>query len=99
MSKVLSVSDAVSQIADGAVVSVSSSSTLGCPDAVLAPLGARFVGEGHPKNFTSIHRIAGGDVYGVKGMIISPKMACCRACWPGPTPQDRLASRCRKSGR
>ncbi|MEL6960536.1 MAG: CoA-transferase [Pseudomonadota bacterium] len=68
MSKVVSASDAVSRIADGAVVTVSSSSTLGCPDAVLAALGARFDAEGHPRNITSLHPIAAGDVYGVKGM-------------------------------
>ena len=68
MSKVVSFSDAVAQIADGAVVSVSSSSTLGCPDTVLAAIGARFDTEGHPQNITSLHPIAAGDVYGVKGM-------------------------------
>ncbi len=68
MSKVVPVADAISQIADGAVVTVSSSSTLGCPDAVLAAIGARFDESGHPQNITSLHPIAAGDVYGVKGM-------------------------------
>jgi propionate CoA-transferase len=68
MSKVVAVSDAVARIADGAVISVSSSSTLGCPDAVLAGIGQRFDREGHPRNITSLHPIAAGDVYGVKGM-------------------------------
>jgi acyl CoA:acetate/3-ketoacid CoA transferase len=47
---------------------VSSSSTLGCPDAVLRAIGERFDRDGHPKNITSLHPIAAGDVYGVKGM-------------------------------
>lgn len=68
MSKVVALSDAVAQIADDAVVSVSASSTLGCPEAVLAAIGQRFDREGHPRNITSLHPIAAGDVYGVKGM-------------------------------
>lgn len=68
MSKIVPVSEAVSRIPDGAVVSVSSSSTLGCPDAVLKGIGARFDAEGHPRGITSLHPIAAGDVYGVKGM-------------------------------
>ena len=68
MSKVVDIHDAVAQIPDGAVLSVSSSSTLGCPDAVLRAIGERFESEGHPRNITSLHPIAAGDVYGVKGM-------------------------------
>lgn len=68
MKKIVSGSAAVSRIQDGAIISVSSSSTLGCPDAVLQALGDRFEQEGHPRNITSLHPIAAGDVYGVKGM-------------------------------
>lgn len=68
MTKVVRVADAVSRIEDGAIVTVSSSSTLGCPDAVLAAIGARFDATGHPHKITSLHPIAAGDVYGVKGM-------------------------------
>ena len=68
MSKVVPAAQAVARIADGAVVTVSSSSALGCPDAVLAAIGQRFVTEGHPHGITSLHPIAAGDVYGVKGM-------------------------------
>lgn len=68
MSKIVSASDAVARIADDAVVTVSSSSALGCPDAVLQALGARFDAEGHPRNLTTIHPIAAGDMYGVKGV-------------------------------
>lgn len=68
MSKVITAAEAVARIPDEAVISVSSSSTLGCPDAVLKAIGARFESEGHPRNITSLHPIAAGDVYGVKGM-------------------------------
>ena len=68
MSKIVPANEAVRRIPDGAVVSVSSSSTLGCPDAVLKAIGERFRADGHPKNITSLHPIAAGDVYGVKGM-------------------------------
>ncbi|MGA0777951.1 MAG: acyl CoA:acetate/3-ketoacid CoA transferase [Gemmobacter sp.] len=66
--KIVAASEAVAHIRDGAVVSVSSSSALGCPDSVLRALGARFAAEGHPRNLTTIHPIAAGDMYGVKGM-------------------------------
>jgi acyl CoA:acetate/3-ketoacid CoA transferase len=68
MSKIVSGAEAVSRIKDGAVVTVSSSSALGCPDAVLQAIGARFEAEGHPRNLTTIHPIAAGDMYGVKGV-------------------------------
>ena len=68
MSKVLPASEAVARIPDDAIVSVSSSSTLGCPAAVLKAIGERFDTEGHPRNINSLHPIAAGDVYGVKGM-------------------------------
>ena len=68
MSKLTSAADAAARISDGAVVTVSSSSALGCPDLVLAAIGARFDAEGHPRNLTTIHPIAAGDMYGVKGV-------------------------------
>ncbi len=68
MSKVHSLSDAVARIPDDAVLTVSSSSALGCPDLVLKGIGARFDAEGHPRNLTTIHPIAAGDMYGVKGV-------------------------------
>ncbi len=68
MGKLVSPAEAASRIPDGAVVTVSSSSALGCPDKVLAAIGARFRTEGHPRDITSIHPIAAGDMYGVKGM-------------------------------
>ena len=68
MNKVVSASDAVARIADDAVVTVSSSSALGCPDFVLKAIGARFDAESHPRNLTTIHPIAAGDMYGVLGV-------------------------------
>ncbi|WP_426036530.1 acyl CoA:acetate/3-ketoacid CoA transferase [Cypionkella sp. TWP1-2-1b2] len=68
MSKLTSAADAAARIRDGSVVTVSSSSALGCPDLVLAAIGARFDADGHPRDLTTIHPIAAGDMYGVKGV-------------------------------
>jgi acyl CoA:acetate/3-ketoacid CoA transferase len=67
-SKIVTPAEAVARIPDGAVVTVSSSSGLGCPDKVLAAIGERFDAEGHPRNLTTLHPIAAGDMYGVKGV-------------------------------
>ncbi|MBX9455070.1 MAG: acyl CoA:acetate/3-ketoacid CoA transferase [Rhizobium sp.] len=68
MSKHISLSEAAALIPDGAVVSVSSSSGLGCPDAMLKAIGERFDATGHPKNITTLHPIAAGDMSGIKGV-------------------------------
>jgi propionate CoA-transferase len=68
MSKLTSAAQAAAQIADGAVVTVSSSSALGCPDLVLSAIGQRFDETGHPRGLTTLHPIAAGDMYGVKGV-------------------------------
>ncbi len=68
MSKLTAVEAAVARIPDGAVVTVSSSSALGCPDKVLWAMGERFGREGHPRDLTMLHPIAAGDMYGVKGI-------------------------------
>ncbi|MEJ6390322.1 acyl CoA:acetate/3-ketoacid CoA transferase [Gymnodinialimonas ulvae] len=68
MSKLVTAAEAVARITDNAVITVSSSSALGCPDAVLQALGDRFDTEGVPRNLTTIHPIAAGDMYGVKGV-------------------------------
>jgi propionate CoA-transferase len=68
MSKLVSLAEAASRIKDGAVVTVSSSSALGCPDRMLQAIGERFQETSHPRNITTIHPIAAGDMYGVKGM-------------------------------
>lgn len=67
-SKIVSGREAAARIPDGAVVTVSSSSALGCPDAVLEAIGQRFDAEGHPRDLTTLHPIAAGDMYGVKGV-------------------------------
>ncbi|HEY1945277.1 MAG TPA: acyl CoA:acetate/3-ketoacid CoA transferase [Roseiarcus sp.] len=74
--RVLSAAEAARLIPDGAVVTVSSSSGLGCPDAVLAAVGERFDGEGHPRNITTLHPIAAGDMWGVKGVDHIAKAGC-----------------------
>ncbi len=66
--KQVSAADAAARIGDGAVVTVSSSSGLCCPDLVLAAIGERFEAEGHPRNITTLHPIAAGDMYGIKGI-------------------------------
>lgn len=68
MNKLVSAAQAAARIPDGAVVTVSSSSSLGCPDLVLQAIGTRFDAEGHPRDLTALHPIAAGDMYGVKGM-------------------------------
>ena len=68
MSKVVNTITAARAIPDNAVVTVSSSSALGCPDLVLKAIGERFEIEGQPRNLTTIHPIAAGDMYGIKGV-------------------------------
>jgi propionate CoA-transferase len=68
MTKLVAAAEAVARIKDGAVVTVSSSSALGCPDLVLRALGERFRADGHPRGLTTLHPIAAGDMYGVKGI-------------------------------
>ncbi|MCE0505037.1 acyl CoA:acetate/3-ketoacid CoA transferase [Roseivivax sp. GX 12232] len=68
MARIVSAAEAAQHIADDAVVTVSSSSGLGCPDAVLSAIGARFEAEGHPRGLTTLHPIAAGDMYGIKGI-------------------------------
>ena len=60
--------EAASLIPDGAVVSVSSSSGLACPDALLEAIGASFRDTGRPRGLTSVHPIAAGDMFGIKGI-------------------------------
>ena len=65
---VISADDAAALIGDGSVVTVSSASALGCPDAVLAAIGRRFAKDGAPRRITAVHPIAAGDMYGIKGV-------------------------------
>ncbi|HET9019398.1 MAG TPA: CoA-transferase, partial [Acetobacteraceae bacterium] len=66
--RILTADEAAALIPDGAVVSVSSSSGLGCPDAVLAAIGRRFAATGAPRGLTTLHPIAAGDMWGIKGV-------------------------------
>jgi len=68
MKKVITPRQAAALIADDAVVSISSSSGLGCPDKVLQAIGERFEAEGAPRNLTTLNPIAAGDMYGIKGI-------------------------------
>ena len=84
--KVISASEAARLIPDGAIVTVSSSSALGCPDAVLRAVGERFDGEGHPRNITTLHPIAAGDMWGVKGIDHLAKPGCLARVLAGSYP-------------
>lgn len=68
MNKHISPAEAAALIPDGAVVSVSSSSGLGCPDLMLKAIGERFETTGHPRDLTTLHPIAAGDMSGIKGV-------------------------------
>jgi len=66
--KIMTARAAAGLIPDGAVVAVSSSSGLCCPDAMLAAIGERFDEEGAPRDMTALHPIAAGDMFGTKGV-------------------------------
>jgi len=68
VNKRLSPAEAADLIPDDAIVSVSSSSGLGCPDLMLRAIGERFAETGHPRNLTTLHPIAAGDMSGIKGI-------------------------------
>lgn len=65
---ILTARDAADLIDDGDVITVNSSSGLGCPDAVLAGIGQRFSETQSPTRLTSVHPIAAGDMWGIKGI-------------------------------
>ena len=65
---VLSPAEAAPLIPNGATITVSSSSALGCPDAVLQAIGERFAATGDPRALTMVHPIAAGDLYGITGI-------------------------------
>jgi len=68
MSKHITTAEAAALIPDGAIVSVSSSSGLGCPDLMLKAIGEHFDATGHPRDLTTLHPIAAGDMSGIKGV-------------------------------
>jgi propionate CoA-transferase len=65
---VLTGAEAANLIADSDVITVSSSSGLGCPDAVLEAIGQRYAETGAPAGLTTLHPIAAGDMYGIRGI-------------------------------
>ncbi|HXW19652.1 MAG TPA: CoA-transferase, partial [Roseiarcus sp.] len=72
----LSADEAARLIPDNAIVTVSSSSGLGCPEAMLAAIGRRFDAEGHPRSVTALHPIAAGDMWGIAGVDHLAKDGC-----------------------
>ena len=68
MARMITASEAAALIPDGAIVTVSSSSGLGCPDRVLRAIGERFASVGSPRGLTTLHPIAAGDMYGIRGI-------------------------------
>jgi len=84
--RILTAAEAARLIRDGATVTVSSSSGLGCPDAVLAAIGARFDAEGHPLSLTTLHPIAAGDMWGIKGIDHLAKPGCLAKVLAGSYP-------------
>ena len=64
----ITAAQAAELIPDDCTVTISSSSGMGCPDAVLAAIGERYAQTGHPTSLTTLHPIAAGDMYGVKGI-------------------------------
>lgn len=66
--KLRTATEAAALIPDDAIVTVSSSSGLGCPDLMLRAIGERFAESGHPRNLTTLHPIAAGDMSGIKGI-------------------------------
>jgi acyl CoA:acetate/3-ketoacid CoA transferase len=66
--KVIAAEKVPGLIKNGAVLTVSSSSGLGCPDAVLRAIGEHHASTGEPTQLTTIHPIAAGDMYGIDGI-------------------------------
>jgi propionate CoA-transferase len=92
MHKVITREQAAGLIADGATLSISSSSGLGCPDAVLAAIGKRFRETGHPRAITSLNPIAAGDMYGIKGVDHLAQEGCLAKVIAGSYPSGPSSS-------
>jgi propionate CoA-transferase len=86
---VLSSLEAGALIADGAIVTVSSSSGLGCPDAVLCGIGERFAATGSPSGITTVHPIAAGDMSGMRGIDHLVRPGLLRRVVAGSYPSGR----------
>ncbi len=92
MSKHITPRQAADLIPDGAVVSVSSSSGLGCPDLTLKAIGERFDETGHPQNITTLHPIAAGDMSGIKGVDYIAKKGLLKKIIGGSYPSGPSSS-------
>ena len=68
MTKIRTAEAAAALIASDCMIAVNSSSGLCCPDAVLKAIGERFEKTGKPRNLTSVHPIAAGDMFGTRGV-------------------------------
>lgn len=66
--RIMTADQAAALIPDRATVTVSAASGLGCPDAMLAAIGRRFEATGAPRDLTTLHPIAAGDMSGIKGI-------------------------------
>src|SRR6266508_2992857 len=66
--KVIALNEVGALIPNQAVVSVSASSGLGCPDAILQAIGEHFAATAAPRDLTTLHPIAAGDMYGIDGI-------------------------------
>src|ERR1700726_1993182 len=67
-SKLTSFKEVGSLIPDEAIITITSSSGLGCPDATLRAIGEHFAKLGSPTNLTTLRPIAAGDMYGIAGI-------------------------------
>lgn len=68
MTKIMTAREAAGLIRDESVLAVNSSSGLCCPDHVLSAIGERFDDERAPRNLTTVHPIAAGDMFGTRGV-------------------------------
>ncbi len=93
MSKHITPAEAAALIPDGAIVSVSSSSGLGCPDLMLKAIGERFEATGHPRDLTTLHPIAAGDMSGIKGVDYIAKKGLLKKIIGGSYPSGPSISR------
>ena len=53
---------------------------------MLAAIGARFEADGHPRNLTTLHPIAAGDMYGVMGVDHIARDGCLSTIIAGSYP-------------
>ena len=74
--EIMTADEAAMLVPDGSIVTVSATSGHACPDAMLSAIGRRFDTSGHPRNLTTLHPIAAGDMWGIKGVDHIAKPGC-----------------------